>query len=212
LSSGNAADAALDADGDGANNPAEYLDGTNPFSAASILAAPVISTQPQSQTVIPGGSVTFTVAASSAGGGSLSAQWRFNGLPIPGETNFSLALTDAGPASSGLYSAVVWNSAGFALSQSARLTVNIPPSITLQPQTQVVNPGQTAMFSVAANGTGLVRYQWRFNGQDIEGATGTTLTIPNAQLGNEGEYSVFLTDDAASISALSSVWWSGFCR
>jgi hypothetical protein len=201
LSPGTPADATLDSDGDGANNSAEYLDGTNPFSAGSVITAPSITTQPQSQTVIPGGSATFSVAATNGGAGALNVRWRFNGLPIPGETNFSLVVIGAGPTSSGFYSAVVWNSAGFALSQSAKLTVNIPPSITLQPQPQAVNPGQTAMFSVAANGTGSVRYQWRFNGMDIAGATGSTLTIPNAQLGDEGEYSALVNDDAASISS-----------
>lgn len=46
---------------------------------------------------------------------------------------------------------------------SAEFTVNIPPSITVQPSNQVVNEGETATFSVVASGTAPLSYQWQYN-------------------------------------------------
>jgi hypothetical protein len=81
--------------------------------------------------------------------------------------------------------------------------VVIPPNITLQPQTQVVNPGANATFDVAATGTGPVRYQWQINGMNFAGETGSSFTVANAQLANEGEYTVLVTDDVATISSVA---------
>jgi len=40
-----------------------------------------------------------------------------------------------------------------------------PPSVVLQPQDLTVYQGQNAGFSVVANGTPPLSYQWRFNGR-----------------------------------------------
>jgi len=71
-------------------------------------------------------------------------------------------------------------------SPTAGKTVSIfgPALIITQPVSQVVCPGGTATFSVAATGSSLT-YQWRkdgvslINGGNISGATSTTLTITN---------------------------------
>jgi outer membrane protein assembly factor BamB len=44
--------------------------------------------------------------------------------------------------------------------------VGIPPTITVQPESQLINSGQTATFIVAATGDPVINYQW------FEGATG----------------------------------------
>jgi hypothetical protein len=81
------------------------------------------------------------------------------------------------------------------------------PVITNQPDTQTVNPGQTAQFSVGATGSGLT-YQWRKNGVNVSngggvtGATTATLNVGNAQLGSAGFYSVQVT--AAGQSVISN--------
>ena len=52
-----------------------------------------------------------------------------------------------------------------------------PPSITTQPAAQTVLEGTSATFSVVADGTAPLGYQWRRNGVDISGATGSSYTI-----------------------------------
>ena len=78
-------------------------------------------------------------------------------------------------------------------------TTNVPPTIVQQPQGQIVNVGDTAQFTVAAEGDAPLSYQWRFNGADIDGATGTTLVIENAQLSHAGNYSVSVSNPAGSV-------------
>ena len=50
------------------------------------------------------------------------------------------------------------------------------PSITSQPQSRTNTCGVTATFSLAATGDAPLTYQWRFNGANLSGATGTSLT------------------------------------
>ena len=64
---------------------------------------PVITQQPVSQTILPGGSVTFTVVAT----GATSYQWQRNGTSVSGATSASLSLTDVQPSNAGLYTAVI---------------------------------------------------------------------------------------------------------
>ena len=81
----------------------------------------LISSQPQSITVLEGGEAVFTVGAT--GGGVLSLQWRKNGSPIVGETNASLVIANADSSAAGQYSVVVTNSVGAVNSLTALLTV-----------------------------------------------------------------------------------------
>jgi glucose/arabinose dehydrogenase len=51
------------------------------------------------------------------------------------------------------------------------------PSISVPPQNVSTAAGQPATFSVSANGTAPLSYQWQRNGADIPGETGATYTI-----------------------------------
>src|SRR5215470_16359197 len=63
----------------------------------------------------------------------------------------------------------------------------VAPTITSQPTSQIVTTGQTATFSVSANGTAPLSYQWHRNGSNISGATSnsyTTLAITTSDSGS----------------------------
>lgn len=75
-----------------------------------------------------------------------------------------------------------------------------PPSIGTQPQSQIVSPGATAIFSVAAVAPQM-QYLWFFNGNPVPGATNSTLTIPNAQAGNLGSYYVNVANPAGNVNS-----------
>ncbi len=85
------------------------------------IAAPIITSQPQSQTVLAGLNATFSVVAT--GTSPLSYQWSVNGVPISGSTSSSLSLTNVQPANGGNYAVVVSNSFGSVTSSSATLTI-----------------------------------------------------------------------------------------
>jgi hypothetical protein len=99
---------------------------------------------------------------------------------------------------------VVSNPAGSATSAVATLTVLVPPTITSQPQSQSVVQGQQASFSVVANGTAPLGYQWNFNGLLLPGATSPALTLTNVQMAQAGGYSVLVTNIAGSVTSVAA--------
>ncbi len=62
----------------------------------------------------------------------------------------------------------------------------MPPVIVQPPTDQTVGVGQTATFSVSANGTPLLSYQWQRNSVNIPGATAATYTTPATTLSDNG--------------------------
>jgi hypothetical protein len=170
-----------------------------PTPGANFVAGqlPVITSQPQSQSILSFQDAQFSVTAS--GGLPLFYQWLFNGDLIAGATNSFFSLTNVQPWQAGDYSAVVFNHHGSAASVAARLTVNRVPTILGNPTNQFVRPGLSAVFRVSAVGNGPLRYQWRFNGAAITDATNAILTITNAQLSSTGAYTVVVIDNVGPI-------------
>jgi len=73
------------------------------------------------------------------------------------------------------------------------------------PATQHVAPGTFAAFTVAVGSASPLTYQWKLNGTAIAGATNTTYTVANAQLGNMGFYSVTVTNSAGSTDSAVAI-------
>ena len=176
------------------------------FSGGTLSVAPsslVITSQPQSQTVVAGSSALFSVSAS--GTGPLSFQWKKDGSTIlTGGTSSTYTIPAATAANAGSYSVVVTNSSGSVSSGSATLTVNTPVSITSQPASVTVTSGSSASFSVTATGTAPLTYQWKKDGTSITGGTSSTYTIPAATATNAGTYSVVVTNLLGSLSSASA--------
>jgi hypothetical protein len=88
------------------------------------------------------------------------------------------------------------------------------PQITTQPQAVTVTAGQSATFTVAANGTAPLAYQWTRGGVDIAGATGNSYTIASTVLGDNGaQIGVRVTNavgTAASAAATLTVTSSSY--
>jgi len=77
-----------------------------------------------------------------------------------------------------------------------------PPSISIDPQDQTALVGQDATFSVLADGTLPLGYQWYYNTNTVlTNATGSTLTLTNAQLPDSGSYSVVVTNAYGSATS-----------
>jgi alpha-tubulin suppressor-like RCC1 family protein len=87
--------------------------------------APTITTQPSSQTVTVGGSVTLTTVA--AGFPAPQYQWQKNGVNIAGATGANLTLNPVRRADAGTYTLIATNSAGVTTSVSAVVTVHLAP-------------------------------------------------------------------------------------
>ncbi len=70
----------------------------------------------------------------------------------------------------------------------------LAPVIATEPQSTSVAPGQPTTFSVGVQGAQPLFFQWRKNSNDLAGATNATYTIASAQIGDEGFYSVFVSN------------------
>jgi hypothetical protein len=171
------------------------------LTVTAAAVAPSIVTQPASKTVTAGQTATFSVTAT--GTAPLMYQWKKNGAAISGATASSYT-TPATVASDNntQFSVTVANSVSNVTSNAAILTVNVPLSITTQPGSRTVNAGQTATFSVAATGTGTLSYQWKRNGNTIQGATSASYTTPaTVAPDNAAQFSVTITDAVSSVTS-----------
>ena len=175
------------------------------LTVTSPTVPPTITVQPASQSVVAGANVTFTVTAT--GTEPLSYQWKFNNTDLAGATNPTLTLNNVQAANAGSYTVAVSNVAGSATSATATLTVTspiVPPTITVQPQSQSVVPGASATLTVTATGTAPLSYQWKFNGADIPNATSPSLVLNSVQPANAGSYTVVVTNAVGSATSVAA--------
>jgi HYDIN/CFA65/VesB-like, Ig-like domain/Cep192 domain 4/Immunoglobulin domain/Immunoglobulin I-set domain len=163
--------------------------------------APSITSQPANQTVTAGQTATFSVTAT--GTAPLTYQWKKNNAAISGATSASYTTPATAASDNGAqFTVTVTNSVSNVTSNAAKLTVNVPPSITTQPANQTVLAGQTATFSVSATGAGTLSYQWKKNGAAISGANSASYTTPaTAASDNGAKFTVTVTDTAGSTAS-----------
>jgi hypothetical protein len=99
---------------------------------------------------------------------------------------------------SGLYSVVVTNFYGMAVSSNAALTV-LPLLITMQPTNQVTWPNGSAMFRVNVSGQPPFSFDWQLNGADVAGTWTNVLTLTNVQPQQFGTCHVIVSNAYGSI-------------
>ena len=159
---------------------------------AKSLAAPMFHLNPKPVTVVLYTNVVFRADASGAG--PLSLQWRRNGIDLPGATSFTLSFSNVVWEDRGTYVLVASNSFGVTESAPAELTVIARPSILVQPVSALVSPGTNVTFSVQAAGMLPITYQWRWDGVELSGANGASLTLSNINWPMRGDYTVVLSN------------------
>ena len=78
---------------------------------------------------------------------------------------------------------------------------DVAPAITTQPLSNAVFIGNPVTMGSAASGTPAPTFQWRKNGINLVGSTGTSLTLPSAQLSDAGNYAMVATNAAGSATS-----------
>jgi polygalacturonase len=208
--------------------------------SSSVLAAPVIVTQPDSISTNAGSAATFSVAAT--GTGTVTYQWQFNGVAIPGATNANYTIANPTVADVGAYKAVASDVTGSTTSLLAILTIkpSIPATVfditaygamagTKDNTTNV----QNAINAANAAGGGVVRVPaatqpfvcgrlFLTNNVKLQVESGATLqplpygTYP---LGSDGRYDDWLTatnshdieiGGLGTIDGNGQAWWTAF--
>jgi hypothetical protein len=177
---------------------------TSSVAMLTVVSPPAITSQPQSLSVLSGAGVTFSVTASGAA--PLSYQWRYNGGNISGNAarNASYTLNNVQASRAGDYTVVVSNSGGSITSAVAVLTVDAPPAITAQPQSQTVAAGTNAAFAVSATGAAPLTYQWRREGVALPGSTNSVLLLPAVQQTSAGNYTVMVSNPLGSTTSAAA--------
>jgi hypothetical protein len=79
------------------------------------------------------------------------------------------------------------------------------PMITQEPEDRRVISGASVSLSVAVSATPPVHYQWRKNGEDLEGETDPVLLITSVVPGNSGEYDVVIRDEGGEVTSRSAL-------
>src|SRR6267142_281058 len=151
---------------------------------------------------------TNTLGVTVTGNGTYTYQWSFGGVLIQDATNATYSVGDPNGLSSGdngVYSVAIGDGTCNE-SKSLNLVVADPVlTITNQPVHQIVNAGNTAVFSVGADGhvpSGYpLSYQWQSNSVDIPGENNPTLSIANAQIANVGSYDVVVANGWGSVTS-----------
>ncbi len=163
-------------------NAAGTVTSTPPATLAvvpTIDVPPFITTSPSSQVIGLGSGLALTVTA--GGTAPLNYQWRKNGLPIPEETGPGLILPNVTTNDTGLYDAVVGNTAGSATSAVASVVVRL-----------IVDPQlETAIRCALAKQTGNL-------------ATTDIATLTNLFIRNRGVTNLFSLQYATQLVALDA--------
>lgn len=89
---------------------------------------------------------------------------------------------------------------GFSFTFTTSAPQYVPPVITKQPKSLVLNAGSKAVFTVAATGPGL-SYQWQKDGEDLDGAVLPSLTIHPTIASDAGAYRCIVRNAAAVITS-----------
>ncbi len=214
----------LNSNGSFTYTPDQYYAGTDSFTyrakdassysigtvvTISITAiAPIITVQPQDQSVLVGGMATFSI---SAAGSSIQYQWFKNGVALSGATQAQYNTAAATIADdSTRYSVTVSNSAGSISSNNAILSVStipVPPIVITQPVSQTTKEGKAIVLSLVATGTGPMSYQWYKDGVVIAGAVSDMYTTPVLDRTDDSTYffaivTNALGDDTSDVALL----------
>ena len=150
---------------------------TNNTKENGASGSPLITTQPVSQDVTVGQTVTFSVA--TAGTSPFSYQWRKNGIAIGGATASSYTTPPTTSSDDrALYSVVVTNSAGSTASDTATLNVAAEGAvaISVSPMSATVTAGATQQFTATVTGDSNTAVMWGVSGPECSGASCGTIS------------------------------------
>jgi uncharacterized repeat protein (TIGR01451 family) len=179
-------------------NDANMADNSSIWLTTVIISCtpPTITGNPSNATQCVGNAVTFYAAAS--GTPDLKYQWRKNGSAIATATGTSYTITAVSAGDAGSYDVQVTNQCGSTISGAATLNVNALTGASTP--TDLVNcPGDSAIFSTKASGTGPFSYVWRKDGIAL-GQTNSSLVIPAVSASDAGVYSVEVTGGCGSVT------------
>ena len=158
---------------------------TSRTASLTVIALPVIATNPHDTTVVAGSNASFSVTTSAGSG--LTYEWLDDEDLVAG-TLPALTLTSVSASDSGsTFRCVISNIAGSVTSTPAKLHVLSPPIIMTQPLSDTATDGDTVTFMVTVSGTPPFKFKWYRNGTDLIDSV-TTLRLTGVTPDDNGSY------------------------
>jgi DNA-binding beta-propeller fold protein YncE len=174
----------LDRDLDGVFDRDELDAGTNP---ADRLWRPRILVESTEVAVGTSFQLEAQLPPALAPGGSFA--WSEDGVPIANATNSALEFSNISFTNAGEYQFSMTTPFDFSTSAPVRITV-VPLLVRVSPEIQTARRGSNALFTATAVGVGPFDFRWFRDGQPLTDMTTDSLVISNAQVADEGAYSV----------------------
>lgn len=162
--------------------------------------SPRITLQPVGGSLFVGS--TRMLRCRAVGVAPIVFQWFQDGRPLAEATNESLVLSGVDAAAAGAYALLASNVIGSVTSDVANLTVlENAPSLVKEPANLTVFPGGTAELGVVATGSEPFAYQWFYNSNAITGATNSIWRRPEADVTDNGVYSVRISNNLGTVAS-----------
>ena len=118
--------------------------------------------------------------------------------------------TTAAAENGNQYKAVFTNSIGSVTTNAATLTVHTPPTVTTNPTSVTVIPGQPASFTAAATGDPTPTVQWQVSTDggntftNVAGATSDTYTLTTGAGDSGNQYQAVFTNSVSSVDTTAA--------
>jgi len=185
----------------------------NSTSGCSNYSDPVYLYYAQNSASLSGGTITGSLVTCTTTNGTLTLSGhtgpvlRWERAPVSTGiweiiANTTNIYTYTNPSESYCYRALVDNicdkNGADLYSATLCVTVNSSPIVTTAPQSQSVCLGSSVNLSVTASSPLALSYQWRKDGININGQTGTSLSISTAGTSDAGSYDVVVTNSCGS--------------
>ncbi len=175
----------------------------------SLIAPPIVSTQPSSQSTCIGDSAIMSIQANDAG--TLSYQWRRNGEDIAGADEPDYEVPFVAQDDLGQYSCVVSDGCGQQnSSMEATLTEWPEPLISVQPFGTTICEGESIFLFISAQN--VTSYQWYKNGEVLQNGGSAFLSVSNASVVDSGGYHVVASSPCDSTQSKVAPVQVVFCR
>lgn len=165
----------------------------------TVNQAPSIINQSSGATKCIGSAFSFSVNA--IGASPLSYQWYDANGPISGAVNNLYLINSVDTSDNGTYYCVITNSCGSVTSTNKILTVNQAPSFTSQSNSSTKCEGSSMLFTVNANGSTPLSYQWFVDTGMVAGANANSYSISNVLFANAGNYYCVVSNSCGSITS-----------
>ncbi len=162
-----------------------------------------ITSQPASVNVCNNSSASLSMTVS--GTNPITYQWYHSSDSLIGATNTSYTINNTDSADEGNYYAIASNLCNSIQSYTVSLNIDASPSIISQPSNTTVCSGSSSLFSIGADGTSPLTYQWYDANGLITGANNTNYIISQSTSNDAGAYYVKISNSCGYATSNNAV-------